>query len=63
MFATIYVRAAVTIAAVCVTIGEAAALSDFRAVRHAPEIDGPAGIAAIAVLAGTAMMAYHRLRK
>jgi hypothetical protein len=63
MSKTIYVRAAFALAALGASIGEAAALSDWRAVRNAPEIDGPAGIAAIAVLVSAGMMAYHRLRK
>ena len=63
MFKTIYHRAALTIAALGFTVGEAAAFADWRAVRHAPEIDGPAGVAAIAVLVSAGMIAYRRLRK
>ena len=60
---SIYLRAALVLAAVGTSIGEAAAFADWRAVRSAPEIDGPAGIAAIAVLVSAGIMAYHRLRK
>ncbi len=63
MSKTIYLRAALVLAAVCASIGEAAAFANWRAVRHAPEIDGPAGIAAIAVLVSAGMLAYRRLRK
>ncbi len=60
---TMYFRVATALAALGATIGEAAALGDWRAVRHAPEIDGPAGVAAVAILACAGMMAYRRLRK
>lgn len=63
MSKTIYVRAALVLAALGATIGEAAAFANWRAARHAPEIDGPAGIAAIAVLVSAGMLAYRRLRK
>lgn len=63
MTRTIYVRAVLALAALGAFVGEAAAGADWRAVRFAPEIDGPAGIAAIAVLVSAGMMAYHRLGK
>ena len=63
MTKTIYVRAALALAALGTFVVEAAAGADWRAVRHAPEIDGPAGVAAIAVLVSAGMLAYHRLRK
>ncbi|MEQ1716611.1 MAG: hypothetical protein ABL907_11595 [Hyphomicrobium sp.] len=31
--------------------------------HHAPEIDGPAGLAAVAFLVGAGMLAYNRFRK
>lgn len=42
--------------------GEAAAMGYWRAV-HAPEIDGPAGVAAVALLASAGVMAYQRFRR
>ena len=30
---------------------------------HAPEIDGPAGVAAISLLVGVGMIAYRRFKK
>jgi hypothetical protein len=34
-----------------------------RGPASAPEIDGPGGVAAIALLVGAGLIAYHRFRK
>jgi hypothetical protein len=43
-------------------VGAAEAIAQ-RAGRGAPEIDGPAGIAALVLLVGVGLLAYNRFRK
>jgi hypothetical protein len=46
----------------CCAVSQALAQNGSRG-ASAPEIDGPAGVAAIAVLVGAGLIAYNRYRK
>ncbi len=58
-----FTRAACALLAFAAYAGEAAAMGNWRVVKHAPEIDGPAGVAAVALLVSAGVMAYHRMRR
>lgn len=71
MLKSTYTRAALALAAVGFYAGEAAAqLAKWRGSEQptspassAPEIDGPAGIAAVALLVSAGIIAYNRFKK
>ena len=62
VFKSSYARLSCALLALAAYAGEAAAMGHWRAVS-APEIDGPAGVAAVALLVSAGVMAYHRLRR
>jgi hypothetical protein len=63
MIKSAYTRAAYAVLAFVAFAGEAVAMGNWRQVQHAPEIDGPAGVAAIALLVSAGIVAYNRLRR
>lgn len=62
MSSSIIAKAAVVAAVLSATATKAAALPHWTG-AHVPEIDGPAGVAAVALLVSAGILAYHRLRK
>ena len=62
MIKTTLARAGLALVAFSAYAVEAAAMGNSRVVQ-APEIDGPAGMAAVALLVSAGVMAYQRLRK
>lgn len=67
MIKSLYVKALVGVSMLATTAAHAQSIAVSRGVgnspTHSPEIDGPAGVAAIALLVSAGIMAYHRLRK
>ncbi len=57
---SLYIKTFVAAVSLTSIAGEAAAWG-YRV--HAPEIDGPAGVAAVALLVSAGIMAYNRYRK
>ena len=54
---------ALTVALFCLAAGSALAQEALRHHHGVPEIDGPAGVSALALLIGAGLFLYNRYRK